>query len=167
MYKLDKYLQLTKFTRTLQEHRKNISDFVANVVKDYEKAFDDGLQVDKESSSFLDHFYRLRHTMSYDECNEHIVMFLEAAFDTTGKGISSTLLLLAMNQEVQDKAVAEILSVLDSEDDEIDFEKLNQLNYLDLVIKEALRMMPQAIVHMRENEKDIKLSIKLKLLSKL
>lgn len=98
--------------------------------------------------------------MTYDEVREEIFAFLIGAFDTTGKALAGALLLLAMNQDAQDKVVIEMENIFKSEDDEVDEDALSQMNYLDLVIKESLRLLPVALVIGRQAKKNIELSKK-------
>lgn len=50
--------------------------------------------------------------------------------------------MLAMNPDVQEKVVQELREVYDSTDESIDYDSLNKLVYLDLVLKETLRLFP-------------------------
>ena len=56
--------------------------------------------------------------------------------------MSSALLMLAMHPDVQKKAVEEIKSVCSLEEMYLDPRKLNELTYLELVIKETMRLFP-------------------------
>lgn len=95
--------------------------------------------------------------MSYDQLREEIFAFLIGAFDTTGKALPAVLLLLAMNPDAQDKVVAELKSILKSENDEVDEKCLSKMEYLDLCMKESLRLLPVALLLARHVKKDIKL----------
>jgi cytochrome P450 len=111
-----------------------------------------------EPSPYLDLNYPLRDLVTYQEILENFMVFLIGAFDTSGKASSGILLLLAMNPQEQEKVHAEISSILSSETDEVDEQKLSKMMYLDLVIKETLRLIPQALNFSREAERDVELS---------
>jgi cytochrome P450 len=157
--KLDKALKLCKSTRDLDRHHFEIYRTIETFVADHEADF----QHKKTSSSrktnpFLDLHYTLRHTMTYQQNLESFLMFFAAGFDTTGKALSSVLLLLAMNPQEQEKVHEEISSILSSETDGVDEEKLAKMVYLDLVIKETLRLIPQALSFARETTEDVQTS---------
>ena len=71
--------------------------------------------------------------------------------------MSGILLMLALHQDVQDKVFHELQDVFDSVDQETENEMLNKLPYLDLVIKESLRLLPIGAILGREPTKDIEL----------
>jgi cytochrome P450 len=132
-----------------------IGEFIAEYEDEYQTKKS---VVKKRQSHLLDIIYTLRDTMTYQQTLESVAMFLLAGFDTVGKVMSSVLLLLAMNPKEQEKVYAEVSSILSSESEEIDEEKLGKFVYIDLVIKESLRLIPQALVIVREATEDVKLS---------
>jgi len=66
------------------------------------------------------------------------MLFFSAGFDTTSSALSMISHNLAMHQDVQDKVAEEINTVL-GDSDEIGFEVLQKLKYLDMVISESFR----------------------------
>jgi cytochrome P450 family 313 len=50
--------------------------------------------------------------------------------------------MLAMHKNVQEKALAELREVFSSPDDPVDIDILTQLPYLEMVIKESMRLFP-------------------------
>lgn len=72
--------------------------------------------------------------------------------------MASTLLMLAMHQDIQDKVMDEIRDVFDSVHQEVDNEILNKLPYLDLVIKESMRLFPVLPIIGRLATKDVVLN---------
>ena len=64
--------------------------------------------------------------------------------------------------EIQQKVYDEILDVMGSDPDEpITLRKLNDLHYLDLVVKESLRMFPPVPLIGRQTREDIELNGKI------
>lgn len=74
------------------------------------------------------------------------------------QAISSALLLLAMNPIIQERLLADLQNIFFTDDDEIDDHLLNQLTYLEMVIKEALRLFPATLITARKVENDVELS---------
>lgn len=62
-----------------------------------------------------------------------------------------------MHQDVQEKVYKEILEVFNGQDVEVDTENINKLKYLELVIKETMRLFPVAPVIGRKLTADIEL----------
>lgn len=75
--------------------------------------------------------------------------------------MSSVLLMLAMHQDVQDKVFDELNSVFHSGDDNIDSKSIGDLKYLDLVVRESMRLFPVAPLIGRKLAADLKLDGKL------
>lgn len=69
---------------------------------------------------------------------------------------------LAKYPEIQQKVYEEILDVMGSDPDEpITLRKLNDLHYLDLVVKESLRIFPPVPVIGRQTRENIELNGKI------
>lgn len=151
--------KLTEQTKMFRESQKTIRDFIASLIQDHEKDFqEEHSKTYNTSKPLLDLVYTLRESMNYEQTIEAVSMLMFGAFETVGKAIPGTLLLLAMNPHEQDKVLAGIKSVLSSENDDFDKEKLGKLVYLDLVMKESLRLIPVSIFQMRVVKKELKLS---------
>jgi len=80
--------------------------------------------------------------------------FLIAGSETTSISLAWTLFELAKNQDIQEKARKEILSVINEDDKEITLKKIQQLKYLQNIIKESLRFYPPAWMNARVTPKD-------------
>ncbi|KAL7025579.1 hypothetical protein ACKWTF_013543 [Chironomus riparius] len=94
------------------------------------------------------------------EIFDEVKTILVAAQDTTANSSSSVLLLLAMHKDIQDKVVAELHQIFGKSLDApfIDQEQLNQLQYMDLVINEAMRLMPVVPIVFRKVNNEVTLS---------
>lgn len=73
-----------------------------------------------------------------------MILFDFQGHDTTTSGISFAIYELARNPAVQDKIYDEIVSILgkDPNSHEITFQVLQEFKYLEMVIKETLRLYP-------------------------
>jgi cytochrome P450 family 4 len=79
--------------------------------------------------------------LSNADIREEVDTFIFAGHDTTTSGITFILYSLAKHPEIQEKVYEEIVEVLGGDDD-LTAKKLNKLHYLELVIKETLRLFP-------------------------
>ncbi|KAF8375044.1 hypothetical protein PRIPAC_81473 [Pristionchus pacificus] len=79
--------------------------------------------------------------LSSDEIVGQCLVFLLAGFDTTSNSLAYTTHFLANHDDVQKKLIDEIDSFL-IENETIEVERLNELPYMDAVIKESLRHYP-------------------------
>ena len=62
--------------------------------------------------------------------------------ETSALVMSNAILMLALHPDVQHKVVQELKEVYGSVDEAIDNESLTKLVYLDMVIKETMRLFP-------------------------
>ena len=84
-------------------------------------------------------------TLSARDLRDHVFTFLAAGTETTATTTSWLLLELCQNQHIQEKCVAEIMSVIgqDSGDgNHLTYEDMDKLIYLEAVMKETLRLHP-------------------------
>ncbi|KAI0086796.1 cytochrome P450 [Irpex rosettiformis] len=88
-----------------------------------------------------------------DELIAQISTLVFAATDTTSGMMSRLLHLLSEHPEVQEKLRAEITHARDGQD--LPYDQLVQLPYLDAVCKETLRMYPPTPIAFREARQDI------------
>ncbi|KAE9545833.1 hypothetical protein FO519_010955, partial [Halicephalobus sp. NKZ332] len=104
--------------------------------------------IDAEDSTVKDGDFektgiRVSKKMTEAEIVGNCFVFLLAGFDTTANTLAVTCHFLAKHPEVQEKVFEEIQDVV--MDEEITFEKVNELKYMDVVMKETLRMYPIAV----------------------
>uniref|UniRef100_A0A8D9AC24 Cytochrome P450 4g15 n=1 Tax=Cacopsylla melanoneura TaxID=428564 RepID=A0A8D9AC24_9HEMI len=87
-----------------------------------------------------------------------IITIIGAGQDTTKSQNMVTLILLAIHQDVQDKVLEELDHVLGSDSSYCPtYEDLCKLEYLDMVIKESLRLYPAAPIIGRHIDEDFDL----------
>jgi cytochrome P450 family 4 len=65
--------------------------------------------------------------------------------------------MLAMHKNVEEKLYTEVAGVIDKFGSELTEKHLHNLNYLDMVVKETLRLFPVLPIHARIATEDIKL----------
>ncbi|CAO1364516.1 unnamed protein product [Diamesa serratosioi] len=112
---------------------------------------------EKKPQIFIDHLFELRTHLGLDEIKDEINTIMAAGFDTTASTLSSLLLMLAIHQDVQDKVLDELSMLFDTQDQEVDQDKLNQMPYIETVIKETMRLFPILTVTARTATADVQL----------
>lgn len=65
--------------------------------------------------------------------------------------ISFALLMLGMHPEVQEKAVDELREVFGDADTVIDYNSLSKLPYLEMILKETMRLFPVVPISARKS----------------
>lgn len=88
-----------------------------------------------------------------DEAN--VMIF--GAFETTATILYSILMCLAYYPEYQEKVFNEIISVL-PHDQDVTFEDISKLSYMEMFVKETLRLLPSVPLVGRRTDKDLFLS---------
>ncbi|KAF8330529.1 cytochrome P450 [Amanita rubescens] len=84
---------------------------------------------------------KMAYTMSDKAVLDQVLTFLAAGYETSASGLAWTLWLLANNQEAQSKLREEVTPVL-RENPHPDYRTLKELQWLDCVIMESLRVLP-------------------------
>lgn len=83
--------------------------------------------------------------LSDEDIREEVDTFMFEGHDTTTSGIAFTILQLAKHQHLQQKVYDEIVAILGqggSKTTPLTYNNLNDFKYLDMVIKESLRLLP-------------------------
>ncbi|KRT83100.1 cytochrome P450, partial [Oryctes borbonicus] len=100
---------------------------------------------EKRTLSFMDLIIdetETQHKMSDADLRALTDTFLLAGYETTGNTLSWALFLLGNNPEAQEKAFEEARRVLNGRDILTSYEEVNELKYIDCVVKESLRLYP-------------------------
>ncbi|XP_035701834.1 LOW QUALITY PROTEIN: cytochrome P450 4g15 [Folsomia candida] len=89
----------------------------------------------------------------------HIVTIFGAGFETTASGMNYTLFLLASNPSAQEKVHLELDSIFGGDiNRDVTLNDLSDMKYLEMCIKEALRIFPPVPLVSRNAQEDIHLS---------
>ncbi|XP_053696934.1 probable cytochrome P450 4d14 [Sabethes cyaneus] len=138
--------ELHKFTDSvIAERRKQLSQDKGGKVSSSNQ--NDENIYSKQRMTFLDLLMNIDvdgEPLDDIEIREEVDTFMFEGHDTTTSGISFSIYELARNPHVQDRIYDEIVSVLgkDHREATLTYQKLQEFRYLEMVIKEALRLYP-------------------------
>lgn len=93
--------------------------------------------------------------LSNEDIREEVDTFMFEGHDTTTSGISFCLFNIAKYPEVQRKIFEEIETEVGMNDNVLTLQNLNQLHYLELVVKESLRLYPSVPYFARKLTEEI------------
>nr|QUF59375.1 cytochrome p450 CYP3044B8 [Brachionus angularis] len=126
------------FIQIMVEHEQNIE----HEQKQNEHTSQDKITTNKQWDAKTTH---LKNTLTIDEIFAQSIMFLFAGYETSAISLNLISYNLAMNPHIQDKLCAEIDKVLENYNGEISYESVHEMNYMNMVIDETLRMYPPSI----------------------
>lgn len=93
--------------------------------------------------------------LSNMDIREEVDTFMFGGHDTTTSGIAFCLYNIAKHPEVQKKILEEINSEIGEGDIVLNLANLNKLHYLELVIKESLRLFPSVPFFARKFDREV------------
>lgn len=156
-----KLLKITKgFTESVIRNRR--LELAQNPEKFKQPSLDDDDVGVKKKMALLD--ILLQSTvegkpLSDADIREEVDTFAFAGHDTTSSAMAFCCFTIAKHPEVQQKVFEEILSVIgDDKEKPVTIQDLNNLNYLERVIKETLRMFPPVAAFGRKMKEDVMIS---------
>lgn len=116
-----------------------------------------GIESDDSNTSsaknFIDHMILHNNEFTDEEIHDHIYTFVAAGYETVALQTFFTLLLLAMHTDIQDKVFSEISTI----SSDINYESLSKLKYLEMVIKESMRLLPSLPIIGRETQEEMQI----------
>ncbi|CAF3736246.1 unnamed protein product [Rotaria sordida] len=80
-----------------------------------------------------------------DEVASNVFFFMIAGFETTSTTLASCSYILATRFDIQTKLQTEIDELYAEHNGELDYDRINNMTYMDLFIREVLRMFPIAL----------------------
>jgi cytochrome P450 len=92
--------------------------------------------------------------MTYEETIADCLLVLLAGYDTSSNTLAFVTYLLAVHQDVQERLATEIGNYFQDNPESSMYEASHELEYLEMVVCEALRMYPPATMTSRVCEKD-------------
>ncbi|GBN05512.1 Cytochrome P450 3A21 [Araneus ventricosus] len=139
-------LHIMKQRKKTGHTRNDFLQFLMGAVKDFaeEKEGDVGKD-EKDTKSYEGqdkNNNQIDKSLSLDEAVSHCVQFFIAGFDTVSSAIANAVYLLALHPDIQNRTYEEMRDVLQKTEGDLTYEALQEMNYLDNVISETLRLYP-------------------------
>lgn len=114
-------------------------------------------RVIKKRLAMLDLLLSDKDSIDDEGIREEVDTFMFEGYDTTSMCLCFTLMLLANHRDVQEKIFQEVLSVFGQANCKPTFQDLQNLRYLELCLKESLRLYPSVPLISRNATIDIDL----------
>nr|XP_022920516.1 probable cytochrome P450 4d14 [Onthophagus taurus] len=140
--------------RALKVMRKHIWDIIENKKKEMNEESNK-----RERPILIDILMKQKQTdknVTYDFIAKQLNLMVAAGFDTSGSAICFALYNLAIFPEIQKKAYEELHSILgDDVNQFITHQHVKEMKYLDLVIKESMRIKTTVPLFARQLQEDV------------
>jgi cytochrome P450 len=122
-----------------------------------EKMEANGDEGEEKPKTFIRALMDPKNGLTEKEMHDEIIVLMTAAQETTLPITSAALLFIAMSKDVQTKVYAELRQVLGSGEN-IEYEQLNDLHYLEAVINETMRLIPASPAVLKYTDHEVTLS---------
>ncbi|KXJ83299.1 hypothetical protein RP20_CCG007744 [Aedes albopictus] len=159
---LDAVYRWTKDYREERELRKMMESYAMKIYESAEQKFSTPNEADQDrecekTRTLVQQLFANKHRkFEKIEILHNIYTIIAAGTDTTASAMSYTCLQLAMHPEHQQRLYNEIIDIFpDDSEPTITLEALNCLPYLEMVLKECLRLYPAAWIIMRESTAEV------------
>ncbi|CAF0836423.1 unnamed protein product [Didymodactylos carnosus] len=143
-----------------REHEKLLKilhDFSRNIINNRAQQFG-GNQLHSKRMAFLDTLLAKMHDeqLTMEDIQEEVDTFMFEGHDTTAAALNFACFLIALHPDVQQKLHDEINRIFqDDLERACSMDDLKQMNYLECVIKESLRLLPSVPSIGREAQEDL------------
>ncbi|KAK7604566.1 hypothetical protein V9T40_005752 [Parthenolecanium corni] len=156
-----KFTGLTKSYELVHKLPEQIIKRKQNELREKKLKLRDNDVREKSLLSFLDILLKLNDEgaeFSDSDIRDEVVTMMIGGSETSALTLSFTLLMLAMNPEVQERAYKEIVQILGTDERPILMEDVSKMVFLEQCIRETLRLFPPGPLILRKATKDISLS---------
>ncbi|XP_046600021.1 uncharacterized protein LOC107223264 [Neodiprion lecontei] len=156
-----------KFKRTVETAHKFTKQVIsekklARQNRQRHNADENGMPEKPKRQAFLDHLLdaceREKMPLTDEELREQVDTFLFAGHDTSSSSMSWALFCIGNNPDVEDKIHEEHLRIFGESKEPATLRQINELKYLERVIKETLRLFPSAPSVSRRVTEDLEIA---------
>ncbi|KAJ8916519.1 hypothetical protein NQ315_000161 [Exocentrus adspersus] len=162
-YRIDAIYKLTRSSKKMQACVDSLHRFAVFIVKERKRLLHKAVQENccsDESSKkpFLDYLLDVTgkpdSKFTEQQLLDEVKTFMIGGTDTSVATNAFAFLMLGLHQDLQQKVYEEVLQVIGT-DNEITQEHVPKLKYMDMFIKETLRLFPLAPAVFRDVEEDV------------
>ncbi|XP_067631159.1 probable cytochrome P450 4aa1 [Eurosta solidaginis] len=152
---------LYKFTKIANEEidqKRRLDQFTRKMIKYRREMIANGK--DTERKCLLDYMIEISNKnadFTEDDIVDEACTFMLAGQDSVGAAVAFTLFLLAQNPECQDKCIAEINEIFANDKRAPTMNDLRDMRYLEMCIKESLRLYPSVPLMARKLGEEVRL----------
>lgn len=159
-------VDMQEFTKSVIEKRRETLESLIQEkehVEELKKSAEDDVETigSKKHMALLDILLRATvdgKPLSNEDIREEVETFMFEGHDTTTSGTSFALYVISRYPQVQEKLIAEIKEVIGEGNTPVTYRQLQNLRYMDCVIKESMRLYPPVPIMGRYFEEDTDLS---------
>ncbi|KAJ6635266.1 Cytochrome P450 4c21 [Pseudolycoriella hygida] len=152
----DTIFKLTKIRRDEKKAQQILDEFRNHIMETRRSKMRENESIDSGNYALIDHLVRNEEKFTSKEILDHILNFI-GAYEILGNTMSHMLLLIAMHPEVQERLYESIQKSIKSDEDVRNSAIIKQIELLDLVVKEATRLMPGVPLVMRDVNNDFEI----------
>ncbi|XP_030387659.1 probable cytochrome P450 4aa1 [Scaptodrosophila lebanonensis] len=161
---LDGIYHWTKMATDELTQKKRLNDFTRQMIKRRREIMangGNGLNNNNERKCLLDYMIEISDNPDTDFTEEDIVneacTFMLAGQDSVGAAVAFTIFLLAQNSECQEKCHEEIVRIFEYSNRAPTMSDLREMRYMEMCIKEALRLYPSVPLIARKLGEEVRL----------
>lgn len=89
---------------------------------------------------------------------DNLFLLFSAGTMTTIISMNYILLMLAIHQDCQERAVEELHSIFQTADEPVTLDALQKMSYIDMIVREGIRLFPALPMISRKNDEDIEIT---------
>lgn len=165
---IDWIYRLTAAGKSEEQQQKDLLDFCFRKMKEKRELLrqNNSFVVDETMSAEGRKISLLEYMVEISEKNPHFTdrdiieeccTFMLAGQDSVGTAAAMTLFLLANNPTWQEKCIAELDEIFGSDERSSTIQDLKDMKYLDMCIKESLRLYPSVPIFARTLGEDVRI----------
>lgn len=87
--------------------------------------------------------------MSFNQAAAQSFFYFVSGYETTSTTLTFCIYELSQNQEIQEKAREDVCQALEKHQNQLTYESISELNFIDKIVKETLRKWPPSVTLQR------------------